>query len=328
MIDVAGLSKTYQVHKRAAGLAAALRSVWRRDWTDVRAVQDVTFSIAAGERVGFLGPNGAGKTTTLKMLSGLLHPTAGTVRVDGFEPARRHADFLGRVTLVMGQKQQLLWDLPPVETFELNRAIYNVPRQRFQTVVKRLVDLLDAADVVERPTRNLSLGERMKCELIASLVHEPKVLFLDEPTIGLDVTMQEQVRRFIRSYNDETGATILLTSHHMEDVRALCPRVLVIDHGRLVHDGPLDELAARVQADKRIRVRFHSAPPAGSLQDLPGLVEHNGLHAVFAVPAQQASNTVRQVLERCQVADLAVEDPPLDQVMREVFRRSGEVGVP
>lgn len=246
MIHVKDLRKVYRVHERPPGLGAALKALFKREYREVRAVDGVSFSVAEGERVGFLGPNGAGKTTTLKMLSGLLYPTSGELRVGGFVPSERKADFLRSVMLVMGQKQQLLWDLPPSETFELNRAIYDVPRAQFRETMDELLALLEIGDVIKKPTRELSLGERMKCELAAALVHKPKVLFLDEPTIGLDVSMQITMREFIRRYNERHNATLLLTSHYMDDVVALCPRIVVIDHGTITYDGPTGELKSRV----------------------------------------------------------------------------------
>src|ERR1022692_764705 len=252
MIDVGDLSKSYRVHRRAPGLGAALRSVLRRKYEVVKAVEDLSFQIADGERVGFLGPNGAGKTTTLKVLAGLLHPTSGSVRVGSYVPHERDPRFLQLITLVMGQKQQLLWDLPPSETYAMNRAIYDIPRAQADETVRKLVELLEIGDLVDKPTRQLSLGERMKCELVAALLHRPRVLFLDEPTIGLDVSMQAKMRDFIRDYNERFGAAVLLTSHYMDDVVALCPRVVVIDHGRLIYDGDLRELARRVRPDKRM----------------------------------------------------------------------------
>src|SRR5438105_6621630 len=259
MIDVGNLSKSYRVHKRAPGVAAALRSVLRRRYETVKAVEDLSFEIAEGERVGFLGPNGAGKTTTLKVLSGLLHPSEGEVRVDGHVPQRREDAFLKKIMLVMGQKQQLLWDLPPAETFEMNRAIYDVPRAQFVETVKELTELLELGDLVEKPSRQLSLGERMKCELAAALIHRPKVLFLDEPTIGLDVSMQAVIRGFIKSYNEKWGATLMLTSHYMDDVVALCPRVIVIDKGQLSYDGDLDSLVQRFRPEKRLVLHLEMA---------------------------------------------------------------------
>src|SRR5579884_2293123 len=227
MVRVRALRKHYKVHERPPGVAAAFRSLVHRQYKTVAAVDGIDFDIAAGERVGFLGPNGAGKTTTLKILSGLLHPTSGEVRVDGHEPRRREDAFLKKIMLVLGQKQQLLWDLPPSDTFELNRAVYGVSRPEFQATLRELSDLLDLGDLVRKPTRTLSLGERMKCELAAALIHRPKVLFLDEPTIGLDVSMQATVRDFVKRYNERNGATLILTSHYMEDVAQLCPRVVV-----------------------------------------------------------------------------------------------------
>jgi ABC-2 type transport system ATP-binding protein len=256
VIVVRGLRKHYKVHERPPGVAAAFRALFRRTYKTIAAVDGVDFTIASGERVGFLGPNGAGKTTTLKVLAGLLHPTSGEVTVDGFEPRRRDDAFLKSIMLVLGQKQQLMWDLPPSETFELNRAVYDVPRAQYVETMRELTSLLELGDLVKKPTRTLSLGERMKCELAAALVHRPKVLFLDEPTIGLDVSMQATVRDFVKSYNEKYGATLILTSHYMEDVSALCPRVIVIDHGKLAYDGTLDELVTRIRPDKRIVLRF------------------------------------------------------------------------
>src|SRR4029079_17262904 len=236
MIDVRNLSKSYRVHKRAPGVVAALRSVLKRRYETVKAVEDLSFQIADGERVGFLGPNGAGKTTTLKVLSGLLHPTTGEVRVASSVPHTRDPRCLKLITLVMGQKQQLLWDLPPSDTYTMNRAIYEVPRAQADETVRTLTELLEIGDLIHKPTRQLSLGERMKCELVAALLHRPRVLFLDEPTIGLDVSMQAKMREVIRHYNATFGAAVLLTSHYMDDFTALCPRVIVIDHGRLIYD--------------------------------------------------------------------------------------------
>jgi ABC-2 type transport system ATP-binding protein len=300
-IEVDKLVKEYRVHERAAGAWASLRSLFHRQYRVSRAVDELSFAIRAGERVGFLGPNGAGKTTTLKVLSGLLHPTAGTVRVDGFDPKQRHFDFLRRITLVMGQKQQLLWDLPPVDTFSMNRAIYDIPRREFDETVAELVQLLDLGVLVKRPTRQLSLGERMKCELVAALLHRPRVLFLDEPTIGLDVSMQATMRNFIRDYNERFSATVLLTSHYMDDVAALCPRVVVIDKGRLIYDGALGELVRKVRPQKRVIVRLT-----------------DGKQETHDVPAGELQPTIARLLAR-GVADLTVEDPPLEDVMRDLF---------
>src|SRR5438270_4141778 len=279
MIEVERLRKSYFVHRREPGLRAALRSLVHRPREEVKAVDDISFRVGAGERVGFLGPNGAGKTTALKVLSGLLHPTSGRVSVSGHVPQQRSREFLRQITLVMGQKQQLLWDLPPSETFLLNRAIYDIPRPQYEETVAELTQLLGLSGLLGKPTRQLSLGERMKCELAVALLHRPRVLFLDEPTIGLDVTMQATVRAFIRAYNERFGATVLLTSHYMDDVAALCPRVLVIDHGRLIYAGSLDELVRRVRPDKRELLKPSRPVEPGDLTNIRGIVAHTRAQA-------------------------------------------------
>ncbi|MBK7858154.1 MAG: ATP-binding cassette domain-containing protein [Archangiaceae bacterium] len=322
MISVRGLKKHYRVHKRAPGLRAAVKSLFKREYTTVPAVDGIDFEIKPGERVGFLGPNGAGKTTTLKVLSGLLYPSEGEVRVDGHLPQKREVAFLSKIMLVMGQKQQLLWDLPPADTFELNRAIYDVPRDEMKKRLGNLVELLAIGDVIQKPTRQLSLGERMKCELAAALVHGPKVLFLDEPTIGLDVSMQVVMREFIRTYNEQFGATLILTSHYMDDVAALCPRVIVIDKGRLSYDGGLAELVQRVRPEKRVAFRLSAAVPLAQLEALGKVVRHDAAEAVLQVPMDQVNTVVGKALASLPVKDLTVENPPLEEVMSELFSRS------
>ncbi len=319
LIDVRDLSKRYRVHKRPPGIGAALRSVFRRKYELVDAVQGLSFQIAQGERVGFLGPNGAGKTTTLKILAGLLYPTAGSVRVGGYLPQTRDPRFLQLITLVMGQKQQLLWDLPPAETYAMNRAIYDVPRAQADETTKALVELLEIGDLIHKPTRQLSLGERMKCELVAALLHRPRVLFLDEPTIGLDVSMQAKMRDFIRDYNERFGAAVLLTSHYMDDVVALCPRVVVIDHGRLVYDGDLRELARRVRPDKRLTVRLARPVERADLERLGTVVSAEPAQAVLSVPHARLQAVVRDALAALPIVDLTIEEAPLEEVMRELF---------
>lgn len=286
---------------------------------DVHAVSDVSFSIDDGERVGFLGPNGAGKTTTLKMLAGLLHPTKGTLQVDGFEPKRRDYAFLERITLVLGQKQQLLWDLPPADTFELNRAIYGVEESAFRTIVGELSEMLDLGDTVRRPTRQLSLGERMKCELVCALIHTPKVLFLDEPTIGLDVTMQRTVREFIRGYNERHRATVILTSHYMADVQALCPRVIVIDHGKIRFDGKLADLVHQVRPEKHVVLRLERAVPGEVLAALGDVAASSEAEVTYRVPQDKTSSMVARLLAELPVVDLTVSDPPLEDVISTLF---------
>ena len=321
MIDVERLRKSYFVHRREPGLRAALRSLVHRPREEVKAVDGVSFRVAPGERVGFLGPNGAGKTTTLKVLSGLLHPTSGHVSVAGHTPQERSPGFLRQITLVMGQKQQLLWDLPPSETFLLNRAIYDIPRAQYDETVSELTTLLGLQGLLDKPTRQLSLGERMKCELAVALLHRPGVLFLDEPTIGLDVTMQATVRGFVRAYNERFGATVLLTSHYMDDVAALCPRVLVIDHGHLIYDGSLDELVRRVRPDKRVLLKLSRPVEARDLQKLGTIVSQTDAQAVLQVSQSELQVAVQRALSQLPVVDLTVEDPPLEEVMRELFER-------
>jgi ABC-2 type transport system ATP-binding protein len=322
MISVRELRKHYRVHQRPPGLGAALRSLWHRTYTTVKAVDGITFDIRPGERVGFLGPNGAGKTTTLKVLSGLLHPSAGEVSVDGHVPRHREDAFLKRIMLVMGQKQQLLWDLPPSETFELNRAIYEVPRAQYRQTLDELVALLELEPLLGKPTRQLSLGERMKCELAAALIHRPRVLFLDEPTIGLDVSMQATMRSFIKAYNERHGATLILTSHYMDDVAALCPRVIVIDKGQLSYDGSLDALVQRVRPEKRVVLRLAEPVEEGALLPLGKLVSHEVGSAVLQVAQDAVNATVARALAGLPVVDLTVENAPLEEVMSELFAES------
>jgi len=321
-VRAVGLKKHFRVSKREAGIAASIKALFSRRHETVRAVDGVSFSIRAGERVGFLGPNGAGKTTTLKMLCGLLYPTEGTVEVAGHVPQRRESAFLDQIMLVMGQKQQLVWDLPPADTFELNRAVYQVDRAQYEQTVGELVELLDLGDLISKPTRELSLGERMKCELVAALIHRPKVLFLDEPTIGLDVSTQVKVREFIRDYNERYGATLMLTSHYMDDVAALCPRVIVIDKGRLSYDGSLEELVRQVRPEKRLTLHLREEVGEDVLRGLGALVERTRGEVVFQIPQDQLARTVSRALETLDVSDFTVEAAPLEEVMSELFAKS------
>ncbi len=318
MIQVRDLKKHFKVHKRPPGLAAALRSVVHRTYTTVKAVDGVSFTIERGERVGFLGPTGAGKTTTLKVLSGLLHPTAGEVSVAEHRPQKRAAAFLRQITLVMGQKQQLIWDLPPAETWSLNRAVFGVAPAEFDRTLAELTELLDLKELSQKPTRQLSLGERMKCELAAALLHKPTTLFLDEPTIGLDVAMQVTIREFIREYNQRHDATVMLTSHYMDDVVALCPRVIVIDGGRLIHDGDLRALVKSMMPDKR--VSFAGAMAADVIERLGRLVTQDSARTTIEVPEDRLREVIGHLLAGEGIGDLAIEDPPLEDVMRKLFK--------
>jgi ABC-2 type transport system ATP-binding protein len=324
VIEVSELAKHYRVHERAPGVLAAARSLFRRSYKLVHAVDGVSFRIERGERVGFLGPNGAGKTTTLKMLSGLLHPSAGSARVFGHVPFQRSPEFLRSIMLVAGQKQQLLWDLPPSDTFEMNRAIYSVPRAEFTRTLDELVALLKLESLLRKPVRQMSLGERMKCELCAALLHRPKVLFLDEPTIGLDVTMQVAVRDFIRRYNERHGATVLLTSHYMDDVAALCPRIIVVNRGRVVWDGALNELVRQVHPEKRLTLRLSQPLPESAFAGCEArLVSLSGLEARLQVPKDNLQRVVAHLLGKLPVADMTLEDAPLEEVLSQLFAEAG-----
>jgi ABC-2 type transport system ATP-binding protein len=321
VISVVDLVKTFRVHRRPPGLGAALKSIVRRKYEIVRAVGGVSFTIERGERVGFLGPNGAGKTTTLKVLSGLLHPTSGSVEVNAFEPRRREPAFLKGITLVMGQKNQLLWDLPAADTYALNRALFDVPRAEFAETMKELSTLLDLENLSTKPTRQLSLGERMKCELAAALLHRPTTLFLDEPTIGLDVSMQVAVREFIRSYNERYEATVLLTSHYMQDVTALCPRVIVIDKGELIYDGDLRALVRKIHPKKLVSFTLSGPVAPDELERLGEVVRSEGGRVELRVPQDRLRDVVSHSVAHLPVVDLSVEDPPVEDIMRQLFRR-------
>jgi ABC-2 type transport system ATP-binding protein len=313
------LSKTFFVPVREPGLRAALRSVLRRRVREVRAVDRVSFEVARGEVVGFLGPNGAGKTTALKMLAGLLHPSGGQLCVGGFEPARRERAFLRHITLVMGQRNQLLWDLPAADSFERNRAIYRLESGAYRRARDELVELLALGELLDKPVRNLSLGERMRCELAASLLHRPEVLFLDEPTIGLDVTMQRRVREFVATYNQRTGATVLLTSHYMADVEALCRRVIVIHHGQILFDGPLAALVQEFSAHKTVVLEL--AGPEPELGGYGEVVSRADGRVRLRVPKAETPRVTGRILAELPVVDLTVEDPPIEEVIERVFAR-------
>ena len=326
-VVVRDLRKTYAVPIRAAGVAASLRSLIRRTTRDVHAVDGLTLTVPAGEVTGFLGPNGAGKTTTLKMLAGLLHPSAGEVRVLGHDPYRREPTFLRQITLVMGQRNQLQWDIPVADSFELNRAIYRVPHETFRKTLDDLVGLLDLSALLPKPVRQLSLGERMKCEIAVALLHQPRVLFLDEPTIGLDVTMQRRIRSFVAEYNRRHGATVLLTSHYMADVEALCKRVIVIHHGRLLFDGDLTALVERFSPHKTITVDLESEVPEVDrlLEGIGEVVPSDDGRIIVRVSKRDTARATAEILARLPVSDLSVEDPPVDDVIERVFASTREV---
>ena len=312
-----GLTKTFKVPVRQPGLRESVKSLFRRQFRYVEAVKEVSFRIPAGEIVGFLGPNGAGKTTTIKMLTGLLHPTSGDARVLGYQPWKRDKDLLRRIALVMGQRNNLQWDLPAADSFLLNKAIYGVPDGVFRERIDDYVDRLEVGALLDKPVRNLSLGERMKMEIIAAMLHGPEVVFLDEPTIGLDVTMQRRLRQFVLDQNKEEGVTVLLTSHYMADVSALAERVIVINQGSLLYDGALTGLSNRFSSHKTIRVEASDLP--ADLDGLGRVVDRNSAQATLEVERDRVSEVASKLLSAATVTDLSIEDPPLEEVIDRVF---------
>ncbi len=322
MIEVEQLEKHYVVAEKEAGFAGSVRSFFNRKTKTVKAVDGVSFKLEPGEVVGFLGPNGAGKTTTLKMLSGLLHPSKGVARVLGFTPFERRASFLKSITLVMGQKQQLIWDLPAMDSFLVNQAIYEIDDSTFKSTMREFTDLLGLEDILKKQVRKLSLGERMKCELAAALLHRPKVLFLDEPTIGLDVNMQVRIREFVANYNQLNNATVILTSHYMADVTALCKRVIVIDKGHIIFDGDLANLIERMSANKSVKLQLEHVVDRATLESFAPVKTLDGLNAELLVPRQDVSRVTARLLAELPVADVTIEDPPIEEVIGQVFASS------
>jgi viologen exporter family transport system ATP-binding protein len=317
IIILDGLSKHFKVPVRESGLKASFNSLFKRKFRIVKAVDEISFQIDPGEVVGFLGPNGAGKTTTLKMLSGLLYPTQGKATILGFVPSQRQSSFLQQITLVMGNRQQLVWDLPAIDSFDLMRAIYNIPQAEFIHTRDEFIDLLELKELVNKPVRNLSLGERMKMEIAGALLHRPKVLFLDEPTLGLDVTMQRRIRTFIAEYNRRHDATVLLTSHYMADVEALCKRVIVIHHGRLLFDGELSGLIEQFSAFKTVGVTLQTA--AAEMSKYGQVISQDGTRFILRVPKPETAQVTARLLADLSVDDLTVEDPPIEDVIEQVF---------
>jgi len=319
IIKVSGLKKYYKVHKKEPGLGGSIKSLFNRKYEEVKAVNDISFEIEEGELIGFIGPNGAGKTTTLKCLSGLLYPTQGKISVLGFNPWDRKNDFLKQISLVMGQKNQLWWDLPAIETFILNKEIYEIPQKQYEETLDELVELLEVRDILKVQVRKLSLGQRMKCELIAALLHSPKVLFLDEPTIGLDVVSQKKMRDFIREYNRRKKSTIILTSHYMDDVKELCQRVIIIDKGKLIFDGKLSEIIERYADHKIISVVFSKDVDPKKLESIGAIKEYCFPKVIFMVKREIASVAAAELLQHYPVADLNIEEVPIEDIIREVF---------
>lgn len=304
-ITVKNLKKYYLVHQKESGLFGSIKSLFSRKYYDVKAVDGISFNIEEGELIGFIGPNGAGKTTTLKVLSGLLYPTSGEVSVLGYEPFKRQTQFQKQFSLIMGQKNQLWWDLPAMESFILNKEIYEVPEGKFKKTLDDLSEMLDVKDILKIQVRKLSLGQRMKCELIAALLHSPKVLFLDEPTIGLDVVAQKNMRDFIKDYNERFKATIILTSHYMGDVKELCKRIIIINQGKILYDGLLEKIVKKYAPFKVINIE-----------------EANGNLVKLKVKKSQVANRASEILSKYDVADLTIEDPPIEDIIRDIFNKA------
>lgn len=316
-VSIKNLRKVYVVSQQEAGARAAIKSLVHRQRIEIPAVDGVSFDLSPGEIVGFLGPNGAGKTTTLKMLSGLLHPTSGELSVLGHIPWKREKAFLRQITLVMGQRNQLVWDIPALNSFELNRVIYRIPSEDYKQMLAQLTDLLELEPLLHKPVRTLSLGERMKCEIAAALLHRPKVVFLDEPTIGLDVTMQRRIRSFITEYNQRFRATVLLTSHYMADVEALCKRVVVIHHGKLLFDGELSALLSKFSEHKTIIVQIEDSQV--DMSQYGEIISCDGGRFTLRIPKSETARVTERLLANLPVIDLLVEDPPIEEVIERVF---------
>ncbi|MGL5874882.1 MAG: ABC transporter ATP-binding protein [Xenococcaceae cyanobacterium] len=320
VVVVENLSKIYPVAIKEPGLQGTLRHFFRRTYREIKAVQNISFGIEAGEIVGFLGPNGAGKTTTLKMLTGLIYPSSGTVKVADYIPYRRQNQFLQKMSLVMGQKQQLLWDLPALDSLRINAAVYKIPDRVFQQRLDELTEMLSLQGKLTQPVRKLSLGERMKAELLAALLHHPQVLFLDEPTLGMDVNAQVAVREFLREYNQRYQATILLTSHYMADITALCKRVILIYQGQLFYDGSLEKLLENFAPYREVKVELTQPLPESKLTQFAEVRSIEGREVHFLVRREELTSTVAQMLAHLEVSDLNVTDPPIEEVIGRLFQ--------
>ena len=318
-IEVKNLRKYYRQHKKEPGLLGSIKGLFKRKYFDVKAVDDISFTINEGEMVGFIGSNGAGKTTTLKVLSGLLYPTGGEARVLGYNPYKRQPEFQKQFALVMGQKNQLWWDLPAIESFNLNKEIYEVPNEQYEQTLEELTELLDIKDVLKVQVRKLSLGQRMKCELVAALLHSPKILFLDEPTIGLDVVMQKKIREFFKEYNKKYKTTVILTSHNMDDVKELCDRVVIIDKGQLIYDGKLKEIVKKYADQKYLTAVFNKDVEKSDLEKIGTVTKFEPLKATISVPRAVHSQSAAELLSKFPVDDLDISEISLEDIVRNIF---------
>ncbi len=321
-IIVSHLKRYFKVYKRPPGFFSSIQSFFKRNYEIVRAVDDVSFTIGGGELVGFIGPNGAGKTTTLKCLSGLLYPSDGNISVLGHDPYKRKSEYLKSISLIMGQKNQLWWDLPAEETFRLNKEIYDISDYEYKKTLDEMYNLLDVGNLVNQPVRKLSLGQRMKMELIAALLHKPKVLFLDEPTIGLDVVMQKKMRDFISSYNKKYNATILLTSHYMSDVKSLCKRLIILDSGKILYNGSLDKLVDKFAINKILTIDFTKPVEKKDFNTFGIIKSYETRRIVLLVKRDQTKDAVYGLLKKFPVEDLNIEDPQIEDIIRDVFEKN------
>lgn len=319
IITVKNLSKSFKVYKKEPGLLGSIKGLFKRKYSDIEAVDSISFNISSGEFVGFIGPNGAGKTTTLKMLSGLLYPSSGSIKVLGFKPTDRKREFLKSISLVMGQKNQLWWDLPAMDSFLLNKEIYEISDEEFKNKSEGLIKLLDLEKVINIPVRKLSLGERMKCELISALLHSPKVLFLDEPTIGLDVVTQKKLRAFLKEFNGSSNTAVILTSHNMDDVKELCKRIIVIDDGKIVYDGSLKSLMNKYVNTKKITITFSKRVVRKNLEKLGVVVMYGGDTAVLSVDRGEVLVVSAKLLKSFSVTDLDIKEIGLEEVVEIMF---------
>ncbi len=321
VIQVNNLSKHFSVAEKTEGFGASVKSLFSRKYKVVKAVDKISFEISEGEMVGFLGPNGAGKTTTLKMLTGILYPTTGQVNVLGYNPTDRIEAFQKQISMVMGQKNQLWWDLPPTDGFLMNREIYQIPHAEYKQTLSELVEILDISEILNTPVRKMSLGQRMKCELIASLLHKPKLLFLDEPTIGLDIGTAKRVREFLLKINKQLNTTIILTSHNMEDVSAVCERIIMIDHGHKVYDGSISKLINTYATEKYLQIDFEKEVPKEQLQKIGKVIEYDGYKVVLAVERKNHAKAAAEILTKFEVDNLDIQEIKLEDVILKHFSK-------
>jgi ABC-2 type transport system ATP-binding protein len=319
VIQLKNLKKTFKGFKKSEGLKASLRDFFNRQVVTTEAVKEISFDIEEGSIVGFLGPNGAGKTTTLKMLTGILTPTSGEATVLGHVPWNRKSEYKKQFSLVMGQKSQLWWDLPPMDSYELYKHMYEIPKKKFEKSLKQLTSLLDMKELIHVPTRKMSLGQRMKAELIGALLHQPKVLFLDEPTIGLDVVSQKAIRDFLKAYNKETNATILLTSHYMEDIRKLCNRVMIIDHGNIIYDGTYRKLIKKFAHDKLLDLTFDHEVSKKDIQEFGKIISCKNGRVKMSIPRENSSQVITKLMNKLPVEDISIHEKSMDDIVRDIF---------